>query len=113
MLARLRIPSGWDVEYNALFEPLDGSDLPHLGNLTEDILQFVNRRRRVIVDLGWYPECDPTGLFRLQAVASEFVDNCWSGNWDSPLRDLMSTSYSEIVAALEAWLEDESLTLTK
>jgi len=112
MLARLRIPSGWNIGFNTLAEPLEGSDFPELWDLKEDILQFQNHQRRVIVDLGWLPDFDPSGSYRLVTVALESDEDRQIEAWAAPLRIHTSKSYSEIVEVLEAWLEDESLAVS-
>lgn len=105
----LRIPGGWTVAFNELedLEPekLPAEDSAWLG-FTEDMLQMtarVSRRRdgreeeqTLTLDLGWYPDSDPSGCFRLQAVL-----NC---DWEFPLLEFSSRSKAETVRTLEDWL---------
>jgi hypothetical protein len=73
-LVPLRVPAGWLVEYNTFVE-----SGPHHS---QDLLQM--RSCRVVdgawqvdpdgylVDLGWYPDADPTGAYRLVVVRPDF-----------------------------------------
>ena len=107
--ARLRIPTGWLVEWNTLNEPIGTVDLPLLDDLTEDLLLVSNKRRRVVVAIGWLPEFKPHGRFVLTAAKLEEDADAAAEAWQSPLRVQESGSYSEIVAVLEDWLADETL----
>lgn len=48
------------------------------------------------IDLGWYPDREPTGNFRLVALLND--------NWQSPLLEFSSRSKQEIIEVLEQWL---------
>ena len=116
MLARLRIPTGWLVEWNTLTEPIGDTDVPPLDDLTQDLLLLSNKHRRVVIDLGWYPddpESKPGGSFGLVAARFEEDQDAAVEAWQSPLRVQDSRSYSEIVAILENWLEDETLAVSR
>jgi hypothetical protein len=84
-LVPLRVPAGWLVEYNTLVE--FGPDSPPTGDdyrwhHTEDLLQLrsctvVDGAWQVdpdgfLVDLGWYPDGEPTGAYRLVVVRPDF-----------------------------------------
>ena len=108
-LQPLRIPAGWSVLYNKLSladpEKLLEEDSVWL-NFTEDILQLCTHIRRkrdkhreeqtLTVDLGWYPDSDPAGRFRLLAVLDQ--------DWTVPLLEFSSRDRTEIVDQLERWL---------
>ena len=101
-------PCGWTVSYNKL-SILDPEALPEGDrrwlDFTEDILQLSAHRRRrrnrrqeeqtLVLDLGWYPDSDPAGCFRLAAVLDGDED---------PLLVFSSRSRAEIVERLERWL---------
>lgn len=110
MIQPLRIPGGWTVIYNKFedIEPetLEPDDEKWLSAFNEDILlmnyKLVRRRNKqteeqeIAVDLGWYPDGDPNGKFRLQAILNK--------DWNDPLLDFSSRSKDEIVKTLEKWL---------
>ncbi len=86
-----RIPSGWTIMINKLedIEPeeLSPEDKIWLYAYTEDILyMYTNMSRKknkeletqtLVIDLGWYPDSDPKGTFRLLAILND--------NWENPL----------------------------
>lgn len=72
----LQIPGGWLVAQNHFYNVSpaesvigDRLDFPFV----EDILQLHNNHLRMTLDLGWYPDGDPNGSFRLLLV-----------QWDAP-----------------------------
>ena len=109
----LRIPGGWTIVFNKLedMEPddLDCNDRIWLFAFTQDILYMyadLSRKRdkrlekqKLGIDLGWYPDGDPTGSFCLQAILND--------NWETPLLSYSSRSKKEIVEQLEQWLFHE------
>ena len=112
-LQPLRIPLGWTIGINKLenLEPqeLSGDDESWLYDFTEDILWIhrTNQRKKnkqfeeqtLSIDLGWYPDGDPAGSFRLVAILND--------NWDSPLLEFSSRSKQEVVEMMEQWLFQE------
>ena len=69
-LVPLGIPAGWKVTQNhfymTTFEEANG-EYPFY----EDILQMHNNYYRVTLDLGWYPEGEADGCYRLVLIAYE------------------------------------------
>lgn len=63
-LVPLSIPAGWMVNQNhfymTTFEEAEGG-----YPFYEDILQMNNESLRLTMDLGWYPEADKDGRFKL------------------------------------------------
>ncbi len=113
----LRIPGGWTVLYNKL-EDLEPEELPPddrgwLFSFNEDILHIYTTARRkrnkqvetqkLVLDLGWYPDSDPSGSFRLEAILND--------DWINPLLTFSSRSKQEIVDTLEYWLFHEFMPL--
>ncbi len=104
-LQPLRIPSEWLVSFNEFMEynikTDDQSDA--LYCLTEDLLQLhseiIDDKTSVIIDLGWYPDGDKNGCYKLLFIENE--------NWEKPLHKFNSTSNVEIVETLEHWLRYE------
>lgn len=87
-------------------ETLPPEDRKWLVFFVEDILHIYtdhtrkrNKRvetQRLAIDLGWYPDGDPEGAFRLEAILD--------GDWINPLLSFTSRSRQEIVDTLECWL---------
>ncbi len=72
LLQPLRIPIGWEVVFNDLRE-VDPSPQAFAESwLREDLLQLVNRRANALIDVGWYPEGDPSGEYGLVAHRGDF-----------------------------------------
>ncbi len=72
----LQIPGGWMVAQNHFYDitPADVLDGDRLDfPFVEDILQLSNEHLRMTLDLGWYPDGDPSGCYRLLLI-----------QWDTP-----------------------------
>ena len=106
-LMPLRIPGGWLVVKNAFLdvspEIVNGRISPP-GVFVQDILSIERRiagqpppsDRHFIIDLGWYPDEDPNGGFRLAVLLS---------NWDNVLKSIESRDREIIRSTLERWLD--------
>lgn len=104
-LQPLRIPAGWNVLYNGFLE-IEPTSLAEDSDLwlsfTQDILQlgYKFRKMELFVDLGWYPETEIGGTFRLVVIKHS--------EWENPLEVFESRSKKEIVERMESILEDVS-----
>lgn len=112
-LQPLRIPGGWTVVFNKLknLEPkeLAEQDKRWIFSFTENILYMytiLSRKRnskveqqKLAIDLGWYPDGDPYGKFRLLAILDD--------NWEQPLLEFSSQSKEAVVRMIEQWLFQE------
>ena len=97
-LQQLRIQSGWKIEFNNFTE----YDLSIHGKydcyeLNEDLLQLVNEKANLIIDLGWYPNFDESGEYILLLIKNH--------RWDSPLKEMVSKSKKEIIDYIEKWVD--------
>ncbi len=109
-LQPLRIPANWTILQHKLMniepEKLNKNDDKWLTMFVEDILQIerhlkrkINKKveqQKLIIDLGWYPDSEPSGNFRLVAILNN--------NWEFPLLQFTSRSKKEILETLEYWL---------
>ncbi|MDI5789549.1 hypothetical protein PO124_17220 [Bacillus licheniformis] len=63
---RLRIPQGWTVSYNKLID-IDPDQLEEDSddwfNFTSSLLQLEHKESRLILDVGWYVDIEPSGTF--------------------------------------------------
>ena len=96
----LRIPSGWEVIINSFLDvdvtQYNSEDDIWLG-FTEDILHIRSAlKRNIAIDLGWYPENDVSGTFRLIVIKN------W--NWIEPIEEFKSRNKDEIVDKIEEFL---------
>ena len=101
-LQQLRIQSGWKIEFNTFSE----YDLSIHGNLdcyelNEDLLQLVNEKANLVIDLGWYPSFDENGEYILLLIKNY--------QWDSPLKKMVSKSKKEIIDYIEQWVDLQHL----
>lgn len=97
-LQPLRLQTGWKIEFNNFTE----YDMAVYGKhdcyeLHEDLLQLLNEKANLVIDLGWYPNYDENGNYLLFLIKNY--------NWDSPLEKVASKSKSEIVAHIEKWVD--------
>ena len=96
-LQPLRIPAGWFVSYNMFSEydpDTDGEE--YCFELCEDMLQLKNEN--LLIDLGWYPEGDIKGYYKLF-----LVDTTKEFPFETPLQVFSSNSKKEIIKMIEYW----------
>lgn len=99
-LQSLKIPGGWEIIQNRFLdiepEQLNKDD-DIWDEFTQDILQIKHKWRNVIIDMGWYPDIDPSGHYMLLAIKDK--------NWESPIESYESRSKEEIKNKIEFFLE--------
>src|SRR5262249_21637929 len=96
------------LEIDPIFEDGDGTSI----GFSQDLLQLKNLKYFVLIDLGWYPDHDPTGRYLLRAIRIYPSVDEMKRSWDKPLMVMESASKMEIVQAIEIWLS-QSATLFK
>lgn len=96
-LQPLRIPAGWFVSYNMFseYDP-DTDSEEYCFELCEDMLQLKNKN--LLIDLGWYPEGDINGNYKLF-----LVDTTIEFPFETPLQVFSSGSKKEIIQMIEHW----------
>lgn len=47
----------------------------------------------MLLDVGWYPEGDPTGSYGIELIKNE--------DWENPLEDIMCTELKELITKLD------------
>lgn len=98
----LRIPPNWKFLWNKLetTEPaeLDPQDKAWLFTFVEDMvyLRRESKGQTVSIDLGWYPDGDPTGAYGLVAILDD--------NWQDPILEFTSRSTQAVAETMETWL---------
>ncbi len=106
-LQPLRITGGWDIIQNK-FLNLEPSEIVDEDDrlwfhFTEDILQLRHKSRNIVIDMGWYPDIEPTGNYRIVAIKDE--------DWETPLDRFESRSKEEITAKIEQLIKQYSQNL--
>ncbi|WP_438420787.1 hypothetical protein [Bacillus siamensis] len=94
---RLRIPTGWTVDYISLKDTdpktLEANDDAWLFDFNQDLLQISHKAKNLLLDVGWYPEGDPTGSYGIELIKN--------GDWENPLEDIMCTGLKELTTQLD------------
>lgn len=102
-LVPLKIPSGWQVDWNNFF--YDGI-LEH--DLSENLLILINQTYHRIIDLGWYPASKPSGEYCIVvAKLSEGVHGL--GYWSGPLAYFKSKDIHSIQEKLNEFMAEISV----
>ena len=100
-LQALRIPTGWVVSQNKFYEiepiEVDPNDTLLWLDFTQDILQIQHKHESIIIDLGWYPDMDPKGNFRLVLIKNL--------DWQNPIETFETRSAEEVKNKIEYFLE--------
>ncbi|AMA54117.1 hypothetical protein [Bacillus inaquosorum] len=94
---RPRIPAGWTVDYITLKDTdpktLEASDDAWLFDFNQDLLQISHKTKNLLLDVGWYPEGDPSGSYGIELIKNE--------DWENPLEDIMCTELKELITQLD------------
>lgn len=109
--ARLRIPSGWMIGINGLYEGMGAPDLP----VASVLFAAWNEGRRFRLDVEWRPELDPAERFVLTVFYQPWPRNergrrrkdipfAFDMN-EEVVGTLRTDSYGELLLQLEGWLD--------
>jgi hypothetical protein len=116
-LQPLRIPTGWTVKFNDLrhLEPTtrSPSDVNVWEHYKEDLLQLVHYQHQVLVDLGWYPDAQPAGVFRAMVIHHSTNPAQMIESWQTPIISVESRSQAEVVGIIEGWLQHYGSTIER
>ena len=112
-LQPLRISKGWTVDYNEFTEIEPYSDIKVEGLPDEDVwelflqdlLQLKHEAYGIIIDLGWTPEADPDGSYKLTVIENQ--------DWHNPLFIYRSKNKDDIVEKINHWLSKITYQLDK
>jgi hypothetical protein len=107
-LVPLRIPSGWYVTLNDFTESYPerfiDDDYEHRWEFKEDILQLRSKSRKKLIDLGWYPEFQVGGQYKLLLVDTSEENDEESFYWNV-IFEFESRSIEEIKTKIEELLK--------
>ncbi|OAS21567.1 hypothetical protein [Paenibacillus oryzisoli] len=107
-LVPLCVPTGWKVRFNE-FTDIDSDSFvdenhEHVWEFKQDLLQFVYEENRTL-DLGWYPEFNPEGKYKLVLIDSM---NEIQPDWENPTYVFESRKSKEIIEKIEFVLNEVS-----
>src|SRR5262249_17561627 len=117
-LQPLRMPHGWRIDWNTLFEedptePANAAGYYHGGT---DLFLATNASRRRAIDIEWRTEEGQpmVGHYRMQVLRMVEADGSVFSrpgeraelevSWDDPIHVFETQSRPELVAELDAWL---------
>jgi hypothetical protein len=113
-LQPLRIPTGWEVQWNILTELEPTPENVARKFFGGDALFYAsNTGSPFFIDVAWRPEDDPDGCFVLLVLHSSgpvsptghFEREGRSADWDHPLHRAEIRSLDELVRELEKWMD--------
>ena len=85
----LRLLGGWTIEFNNFYE-CETDSCSNIGEyLVQDLLRLINYKCNLVLDLGWYPDGDKNGAYKLSLVKDY--------KWEKPLECFTSRITKEIV----------------
>ncbi len=95
----IEVGPGWKLTYNTLFNldpesnDLTPEELEHysLGMLTQDLVQIESNFG--LIDVGWYPDSELDGCFRLRVLKKEGE----SFDWQNPISSFETRSLEELI----------------
>lgn len=110
----LRVPVGWRVDWNTLYELDPTEENVRRGFFGgSSLFLATNSGRRFCIDVEWRPEDDPTGCYRLLVLYAPWPrgesgrrrkDEPLAFDWVAPLHEFTTRTRAELVAELEKWL---------
>lgn len=106
-LVPLRIPTGWIVTLNDFTESFPEKfvtdEYEHRWEFKEDILQLRCKYKDQIVDLGWYPEFNVNGKYKVVLVDTSEKNEEGLFYWNV-IEEFCSRSIEEIRMKIEEFL---------
>ncbi|MCZ4247734.1 hypothetical protein O2313_09390 [Bacillus amyloliquefaciens] len=94
---RLKVPAGWTVDYITLKDTdpttLEANDDAWLFDFNQDLLQVSYKTKNLLLDVGWYPEGDPTGSYGIELIKNE--------DWVNPIEDIMCSELKDLITQLD------------
>ncbi|MED3728508.1 hypothetical protein [Priestia filamentosa] len=97
----LRVPTGWKIEYNTCIN-VDPDEISEKDDtwldFTEDLLLLAYDDGRILIDVGWKREADPSGRFQLIFVIDE--------KWEEPEKLAYIRRPEELTSTIETIMQD-------
>ncbi len=113
----IREQPGWIVRHNRLFD-ISPDKAPAAvvigGNITiwslcftEDLFQAENESKGRILDVGWYPDADPNGFYKLKVIRFDVQNrnNPDGYEWDNPVFTCETRSLEHLLTTILEFME--------
>lgn len=107
-LQPLKIPSGWNIEWNLLTETDPTKETIH--EFTGNLLLLNSQTRLKAIEVSWKPEADINGAYQLQVICllpkfnSKTNEMEYEGLWETPELEFSTKSRLELVEKINELL---------
>src|SRR5262245_10344646 len=110
--ASIQASGDWRVIYHRLFnispEDADKIEITEKGwtvwdlCFLEDLLQIINPTKGLLLDVGWYPDANPSGTFCLRVIRvyEEGKKGRDSYDWQNPVVEFKTRSLDRLLAEI-------------
>lgn len=100
------VPPPWKITYNTLgnLEPSDVDLAPDRDTVfahwfTQDLMQITNEKAEKLIDVGWYPDGEAKGEFKIEVIKRIGEDDF---DWSNPLLQFRTRSLANLLKKIEA-----------
>lgn len=92
-------PAGWLVWPGSQLPKIDPDDLEgdFTNLLTQDMAQLVSPDGHFIIDVGWLPDCNPSGAYTCVVIRDQ--------RWERPLVKISTRSYEDVLRWVQKMIE--------
>ncbi|WP_444943244.1 hypothetical protein ACJJIK_15305 [Microbulbifer sp. ZKSA006] len=105
-LVDLKLGNDWKITHNEFYniEPKEvdnykDSKYPIWSMFfIEDLMQIENSKKELLIDVGWYPDGDKAGMYRLILIKS--IEG--SFDWDSPIDTYETRVLKELINKIDS-----------
>ena len=109
--------TGWFVSLHKLYylSPNDANQVEGIQTdvtvwdiiFVQDLFEAVNDDKLLLLDVGWYPDGDVNGQFRLELVSKSNLDEDY--DWMNPVMKLETRSIDLLVSTIRKQMGNASL----
>ncbi len=107
--ASIRATDDWRITYHRLFKVSCEVANSFLGQpvtpwdvcFLEDLLQVENLEKQLLLDVGWFPETNPSGSYRLRVIRINMNEGgAPRYDWKNPIVDFRTRSIDELLSEI-------------
>lgn len=118
--ASIKTSGAWRIAHHRLFHisPEDADKVEVKGKgwtvwnlcFLEDLLQIINLTKGLLLDVGWYPDSDPSGRYRLLVIRVYGAGRRGrdSYDWQNPVFNFETRSLDELLAEVHRIVGEEN-----